>query len=496
MVFTVILVILVLCLLFYAVLEDLYLFKFKRLPPGPLSLPVIGGVHLLGKEPYKNVLKMSDKYGDLFSLRLGMRERVVYVVDPEIMKQLFSSPYLADRPEIPFFDIISQDGHGIGSRPYDFIWKLHTRIVHSSISKVIQTQLDDMLHNSLDHLFKILDDTCGNPYAPEEDIPTIILMVMGSSIFGHKYSSVHDPRLRLIIWLNDQTTSGLNPFNPINMIPGLKYISLPFFPNYRDLNQAKDKMLAEEFERHWANFDGNLRDIMDTVIKELKSDEDSMKLRQEQGKDFLQPKGLLMSLFTLIVAGQQTLAVNLLWMLLYLAKHQDCQEKIYRELRNNTVGPEDFVHIENKDMFPYTTAFYMETLRFVTSAHLGIPRTASADIPIRGYNIPKGTTVFPNIWSMSRSAKYWSNPDVFLPERFLNIKNKDSLSIPGFYIFGYGRRPCTGHQMGRTCLFSFLSNIVNKFHVSLPDGEYPDMKGTANLLIEPPKYKLLFKKRY
>lgn len=69
--------------------------------------------------------------------------------------QLFSSPYLADRPEIPFFDIISQDGHGIGSRPYDFIWKLHTRIVHSSISKVIQTQLDDMLHNSLDHLFKM-----------------------------------------------------------------------------------------------------------------------------------------------------------------------------------------------------------------------------------------------------------------------------------------------------------------------------------------------------
>lgn len=83
-----------LCLLFYAVLEDFYLFKFKRLPPGPLSLPVIGGVHLLGKEPYKNVLKMSDKYGDLFSLRLGMRERVVYVVDPEIMKQVFFLVFL------------------------------------------------------------------------------------------------------------------------------------------------------------------------------------------------------------------------------------------------------------------------------------------------------------------------------------------------------------------------------------------------------------------
>lgn len=37
---------------------------------------------------------MSAKYGDLFSLRLGMRERVVYVVDPEIMKQVFFLVFL------------------------------------------------------------------------------------------------------------------------------------------------------------------------------------------------------------------------------------------------------------------------------------------------------------------------------------------------------------------------------------------------------------------
>lgn len=67
-------------------LEDLYFFKFKRLFFGLFFLFVIGGVYLLGKEFYKNVFKMSDKYGDLFSLRFGMRERVVYVVDLEIMK--------------------------------------------------------------------------------------------------------------------------------------------------------------------------------------------------------------------------------------------------------------------------------------------------------------------------------------------------------------------------------------------------------------------------
>ncbi|XP_078310585.1 steroid 17-alpha-hydroxylase/17,20 lyase-like isoform X2 [Crassostrea virginica] len=438
---------------------------------------------------------MSAKYGDLFSLRLGMRERVVYVMDPEVMKQLFSSPYLANRPELPFFDIISRNGHGIGSRPYDFIWKLHTKILHSSISKLIQTQVDDMLETSLDHFFKILYDTQEKPFCPERTIQIVVLMMMGRTIFGHNYTSVHDPRLKLIIWLNERTMSGLNPINPINMIPGLKYISLPFFSNYRDLDKAKENFLKEEYDRHCAHFDGNLRDIMDVVIKELRGDENTIKVRHEEGEEFLQPESLLMSVFTLIVAGEQTLSKSLMWILLYLAKEQECQKKIYNEIKKNTVDPKDFVHFDNKEMFPYTSAFYLETLRHVAVTYLGVPRTATADISVKNYVIPKGTTVFPNIWSMSHNEKYWPNPEVFDPNRFLKFTNMETKNIPGFYIFGYGRRTCIGAQIGRTYMFSFLSNIVNKFHISLPDGENPDMQGIPNLIIEPPKFKLKFEKR-
>jgi hypothetical protein len=74
--------------LLYAVLEDLYLFTFRKLPPGPLSLPVIGGVHLLGREPYRSVQNMARKYGDIFSLRMGMQERVIFIEDPDLMKQV------------------------------------------------------------------------------------------------------------------------------------------------------------------------------------------------------------------------------------------------------------------------------------------------------------------------------------------------------------------------------------------------------------------------
>lgn len=51
------------------------------------------------------------------------------------------------------------------------------------------------------------------------------------------------------------------------------------YVNFYLIFKVKDKMFVEEFECYWVNFDGNLWDIMDMVIKELKSDEDGMKLR-------------------------------------------------------------------------------------------------------------------------------------------------------------------------------------------------------------------------
>ncbi|XP_048744425.2 cytochrome P450 1A2-like isoform X2 [Ostrea edulis] len=440
MVYIVILIIVLLFFLLYALLDDLYLFKFKKLPPGPFSLPIIGGVHLLGREPYKSIQNLALKYGDIFSLRMGMRERVVFIEDPELMKQLLKSEYLADRPHSPFFDIISKDGHGIGSRPYDFTWRLHTRLIQSNMSKVIQTQLDDILQNAVEQLFRKLEGMRGEPFAPDQAIHTCFLKTLGSFIFGHDYTAADDYRLQQLLWLNTETMKGLNPVNCINMIPGLKHVSLPFFPNYRDVNKAKEKMLHDEFERHNANFDGHARDMMDVILQELKN---SPKLRHPQEEDRLQLNSLLMSLFTLVVAA----------------------------------------------------AFYMETMRYVTSNYFGIPRACSSDIHVRGYIIPKGTTVFPNFWSMNRSEKFWSNPHEFQPDRFLKLDSEQLSNTPGFYVFGYGRRPCIGHQLGRACLFSFLCNIVNKFHVFLPDDEKPDMQGRANLVIEPPIFKLKFQKR-
>lgn len=55
----------------------------------------------------------------------------------------------------------------------------------------------------------------------------------------------------------------------------------------------------------------------------------------------------------------------------------------------------------------------------------------------RGYTIPKGTVVLPNLWSVHRDPTVWDDPDTFSPTRFLDKEGK-LLRKECFIPFGIG----------------------------------------------------------
>ena len=54
-----------------------HLLVLGRYPPGPLPLPVIGNLHLLGTQPHKVFRELSKKYGDVFGISFGMNRIVI-----------------------------------------------------------------------------------------------------------------------------------------------------------------------------------------------------------------------------------------------------------------------------------------------------------------------------------------------------------------------------------------------------------------------------------
>lgn len=137
-------------------------------------------------------------------------------------------------------------------------------------------------------------------------------------------------------------------------------------------------------------------------------------------------------------------------------------------------------HINQDDIdnMKYLKAVLKETLRLHPPIPTLVPRVASQDVKIMGYDVMKGTSVIINAWALARDPKVWDEPDEFKPERFLDCaidyKGLDFDLIP----FGAGRRGCPGIAFAMTTNENVLANLLLKFDWELPNGKEEDLDMT------------------
>lgn len=93
------------------------------------------------------------------------------------------------------------------------------------------------------------------------------------------------------------------------------------------------------------------------------------------------------------------------------------------------------------------------------------------DDVLGGYNIPKGTTVIANIYSIHLHEEEYDRPDEFIPDRFLK---KASGSTP-MYSFSIGRRNCPGEGFAKAFIVTTAAKLLWAFDVSTRDGQPPDL---------------------
>jgi isoflavone 2'-hydroxylase len=70
-----------------------------HLPPSPPSLPILGHLHLIKKPIHRTFHRLSQKYGQVFSVKFGSR-LVVIVSSPSAVEECFTKNdiVLANRP--------------------------------------------------------------------------------------------------------------------------------------------------------------------------------------------------------------------------------------------------------------------------------------------------------------------------------------------------------------------------------------------------------------
>lgn len=173
----------------------------------------------------------------------------------------------------------------------------------------------------------------------------------------------------------------------------------------------------------------------------------------------------------MIAGGTESSAVTVEWAISELLRKPEIFKKATEEL-DRVIGRDRWV--EEKDIvnLPYIDAIAKETMRLHPVAPMLVPRFSIEDINISGYDIPKGTRVLVNVWTIGRDPNLWESPNEFIPERFIgkdiDVKGQDFELLP----FGSGRRMCPGYSLGLKVIQSSLANVLHGFTWNLP----PNMK--------------------
>ncbi|CAI9299833.1 unnamed protein product [Lactuca saligna] len=459
----------------------------KKLPPGPMPLPVIGSLHLLGNLPHRALHKLSQKYGPIMSIRLGSIQFVI-VSSPEAAKLFLGThdAIFASRPKIEAAKYLSYGSRGMTFSEYGPYWRSVRKfctIELLSTTKIngfarmrreeIRLMVDEMRVASITH--KVVNLT--------EIVGTLIEGMTCTMIFGKK----NDDRF-IFKKLVDESMEATGAFNLADYVPMLAPFDLQgLTKRFRALNKEIDelfeKLISEHEERSLIG--SQKPDEMDfiDVLLSLKGQYSNTHDELSYTIDRSSMKAILLDM----VAGAiDTAKTSIEWILATLIKHPRVMKELQKEL---TVVIGDARVVEETDLtkLSYLHMVIKETFRLYPVAPFMIPHESMEDIVINGYNIPKKTRVLINYWAFGRDPKVWSeNWEEFLPERFLDrdidFRGPDCQLIQ----FGIGRRGCPGMNLGLLNIGLVISNMIHCFDWELPDGMSPsdmDMKEKFGLTI-------------
>lgn len=116
----------------------------------------------------------------------------------------------------------------------------------------------------------------------------------------------------------------------------------------------------------------------------------------------------------------------------------------------------------------YAVALIREALRCFTVLPLGLPRATSKSVVHENVCIPKHTVMIMNAYEANHDGSVFSDPNSFLPERWLDKNGNLNKSAPPHLTFGLGARKCSGDILAMKEMYVFLCRLVLKFEIRRP----------------------------
>lgn len=237
------------------------------------------------------------------------------------------------------------------------------------------------------------------------------------------------------------------------------------------------RLIAWQSERKYHAAIRELESVVYEIIRERRAAEAAgapegndllamlLATRDEDGRG-MSDQQLRDEILTLLLAGHETTALALSWTWYLLSQNPDAERKLHEELHSVLGGREPGV--EDLARLPFTERVIKESLRLYPPAY-AILRMAREDAEIGGYKIPRGASVGVSPWVTHHDARFFPEPDRFLPERWTEEFQR-KLPRFAYFPFGGGPRICVGAQFALMEAALLLATLAQRWRLRLVPG--------------------------
>ncbi|XP_067947491.1 cytochrome P450 2B4-like [Watersipora subatra] len=459
--------------------------------PGPIPLPFLGNIPLFLRH-FNNVagyfIENQKKLGDVFTLWLP--NPTVILNSSEAIYEAFvnNADGLSNRPptqDTPGVELgLGNAGGVINSE--DGIWQIHRRHLLGVFKAqgIGKAAMENVILEETKYFHEALLNHQSRPTDIRQQLKQSVSNIATHIVFGNRFD--YDASQLANLEVDDFFAAYFKT------IPAPFLRHLPFDPiGYRAARNKVMKTISfvkEQTEKHKEAFDGkNPQDFIDSFLMEREK-------YMEDGSNPFGDENLIIVLLQLYIAGTDTTSSVLYWAFLHLVLLPDMQEKLFEEIQEQ-IGSRSPV-LADKENMPYTMSVITELLR-IDVVGISLQHYATRDVNVLGHIIPKGTTVLANNFASTHNACFYTEPDTFIPHRFLDSagnfqKPKQKLFTP----FGIGKRICPGETLARMELFFFLTSTVQRFKVFLGQDKVPSTELHREFVNMPKeRYKVRFVER-